>query len=314
METSSSATAASCEADVASHALIRTRAALDDLFSCAHQYRSSQSYLRLMEFVGRFRFYSPFNAMLIHIQMPGAAYVAPANRWQRKFGRAIKAGARPIVMLQPMGPVLFVFDVGDTEPLPGAPPLPPSVTDPFAVRSGSVGAELEQTIANAKRDGVNVIECLLGAQRAGSIAPSSPGHHLELAAALLAPRRYDLVLNSNLSREAGYTTLVHELGHLYCGHLGTPNAAWWPDRRGMKVEIKEFEAESVCYLVCTRRGIDNPSAEYLAGYVREFHETPPISLDALMKAACLIERMGQQQLPPRNASEISSSRRAIAKR
>jgi hypothetical protein len=86
--------------------------------------------------------------------------------------------------------------------------------------------------------------------------------------------------------------------HLYCGHLGTPDKAWWPDRRGLKVEIEEFEAESVCYLVCTRLGIDNPSAEYLAGYIRKF-ETPPISLDAVMKAAWLVERMGRQRLPIR---------------
>jgi hypothetical protein len=191
-----------------------TRAALDELFSCARHYKSTQSYLALMEFVGRFRFYSPFNAMLIHIQVPGATYVAPASRWHRKFHRNIKAGARPIVVLQPMGPVLFVFDVSDTEALPDAPALPPSVTNPFAVHSGHIGGELEQTIANARRDGVNVIERSYGSQGAGAIMVSDPGQYLEVAGgAELVPRRYDLVVNSDLSRVAGYATLVHELGH-----------------------------------------------------------------------------------------------------
>jgi hypothetical protein len=60
--------------------------------------------------------------------------------------------------LQPMGPVLFVFDVTDTEPLPGAPALPAKVERPFEVLHGRIGDELEQTIENAKRDGVNISE------------------------------------------------------------------------------------------------------------------------------------------------------------
>src|SRR5207248_2429484 len=61
--------------------------------------------------------------------------------------------------------------------------------------------------------------------------------------------------NSNLSAEARYAILVHELAHLYCGHLGTPNDKWWPDRRGLPHVAREFEAESVCFLVCERLGI-----------------------------------------------------------
>jgi hypothetical protein len=64
----------------------------------------------------------------------------------------------------------------------------------------------------------------------------------------------------------------------------------------LPLEIREFEAESVCYLLCTRLGIENPSAEYLAGYARSYETTPPISLDAVMKASWLIERMGRELL------------------
>lgn len=37
------------------------------------------------------------------------------------------------MILQPMGPVMFVFDVSETEPLPGAPCLPREVIAPFEV-------------------------------------------------------------------------------------------------------------------------------------------------------------------------------------
>ena len=280
-----------------------TRKALDDLFSLARQYNSSKAYLELMHFVARFHFYSPFNAMLIYIQMKGARFVAPPYRWGRDYGRQIKPGARPIVILQPMGPVMFVFDITDTAPLPGAPPLPDKVEHPFNVRQGYVGNKLAQTIENAKRDGVRVTEPRQGSQRAGSIQNASTTEYLDvLVNSKPQPRyervrlRYELLLNSNLSAEPRYATLVHELAHLYCGHLGTPNAKWWPNRSGLGLTEREFEAESVCYLVCGRLGIDNPSEEYLAGYVRGHEETPPISLDCVMKAAWLIEQMGRQRL------------------
>jgi hypothetical protein len=44
------------------------RTALDELFGLARKYNSSAAYLELMRFVGRFRFYSSFNAMLICTQ------------------------------------------------------------------------------------------------------------------------------------------------------------------------------------------------------------------------------------------------------
>jgi hypothetical protein len=280
-----------------------TRRALDELFTVARTFNSTKAYLELMEFVGRFRFYSPFNAMLIYTQMPGARFVAPAHRWARQFRRQINVGARPLVILQPMGPVLFVFDVIDTEPLPGAPALPTWVERPFEVRRGKIGDELERTIENAKRDGVNINERAQGSQRAGSIQTTGSGGYLDVTvvttpqtATQRVKRRYELLLNGNLQREARYATLVHELGHLYCGHLGTPEPKWWPDRRGLPLEIMEFEAESVCYLACTRLGIENPSAEYLATYVRDYEATPPISLDAVMKSSWLIEQMGRDRL------------------
>src|SRR5258708_39970613 len=84
------------------------RTALDELFTLARKYNSSDAYLELMRFVGRVRFYSPFNAMLVYAQMPGAHFVCTALSWRRYYLREVKIGPRPIVLLQPMGPILFV--------------------------------------------------------------------------------------------------------------------------------------------------------------------------------------------------------------
>src|SRR6202795_3431643 len=196
------------------------RAALDELFALAGKYNSSDAYLELMRFVGRFRFYSPFNAMLIYTQMPGAHFVCTARRWRKDFRREIKIGARPIVILQPMGPILFVFDVSDTAPLPNARPLPRKVEDPFQVRSGKIGRQLAQTMDNAKRDGVRVSERADGSQLAGSIQWAAAGQHLEFTIAkrpapksIQVPLCFELMLNSVLSAEARHGALVHELAH-----------------------------------------------------------------------------------------------------
>jgi hypothetical protein len=286
------------------------RRALDELFYHAHQYNSSVAYKELMDFVVRFRFYAPFNALLIHTQMPGAKYVAPAYRWFRDFGRHIRVGARPLVILQPMGPVMFVFDVSDTEPEANAPPLPPEVEHPFEVRSGKIGNEYAQTRENAKRDGISITEQDAGSQSAGAIQSAQKGQFIDVLAKLhpetvyvQVPRRYDLTLNLKHSAEAKYATLVHELAHLYCGHLGTPNDKWWPDRRGLHLDEREFEAESVCYLVCKRIGIDNPSDEYLSGYLCNSEFVPQISIECVMKASGLIEQMGRERLKLRKEKD-----------
>jgi hypothetical protein len=244
--------------------------------------------------------------MLIHTQMKGARYVAPAHRWNRDYQRRIKPGARPIAILQPMGPVMFVFDVIDTEPMPGAAPLPAKIDRPFEVSHGQISSELPKTIANCMRDGISVTEREAGSQSAGSIQSTPPGAYLQVMTKRMpkpelvrVPRRYASVLNSNLSREARFATLVHELGHLYCGHLGTPNPQWWPDRRGLETKVEEFEAESVCYLICERAGLTNPSKEYLAGYLRDNEEIPAISFDRVMRATGLIETMARERLPLR---------------
>jgi len=295
--------AAQWEQDVA-------KRALDELFSLARRYRSGPDFRSLMEFVRRFRFYSAFNAMLVHIQMPGATYVAPASRWHREFGRRIGPDARPLVILQPMGPVMFVFDVSGTIEGPHSRKLPREVTEPFEVRNGRVGAELQLTIANAKRDGVEVSERDAGSQSAGLIRTTRPGRSVAFEApkrseptVLQVPLRYELLLNRAHSAEAKYATLTHELGHLYCGHVGTPNDRWWPDRRGLQEAAAEFEAESVCYLVCGRLSIDNPSETYLAGYLAEGREVPSISLECVMKTVGLIEQMGRDRMNPRKARD-----------
>lgn len=284
--------------------------ALDELFSLTHQYRAGEAYRDLLKFVARFRSYSPYNAMLIHVQMPGAVFVAPPHRWLGTYQRTIRPGARPIVILQPMGPVMFVFDVSDTEPKACASSMPPEVENPFEVSGAALGSGLCRLIDNGKRDGVRVTFSKQGSQSAGSICHVAAGINASQTfqtgrdssgkpVTADIPIIYDLEVNANLDKEERYATIAHELAHLYCGHLGSPNLRWWPSRAGLGHVQREFEAESIAYLVCGRLGIANPSHRYLANYVSRHDQVPLISLDRVMATAGLIESMTRRRLKPR---------------
>ena len=117
----------------------------------------------------------------------------------------------------------------------------------------------------------------------------------------LVPVRYELILNSGLSPAAQYATLVHELAHLLCGHLGSPGKKFWPSRRGLDHVIREFEAEAVSHLVCQRLAIDSPSDQYISSNLDSQERLPEISLELVMKVAGEIERMGKERLPMRKA-------------
>ena len=297
------------------------QSALDEMFQYALRYTGSKEFEDLMRFTARFRMYSPFNALLAHIQMPGASYVAPAYRWARDYDRRIRPGARPIVLLRPGGPVMFAFDVSDTKPLRGAKPLPRHVTDPFATSGpGWAGSRLGWTAENAKRDGVLIAERDAGSQSAGQISEAETGAFVSFQFRTLPKPesrdvkvRYELLLNAKHSPEDQYATLAHELAHLYCGHLGTPNLDWWPSRCGLSEKEEEFEAESVAFLVCRRLGIENPSLEYLSGYLKNDIPIPAISLNCVMKSAGLIEQMGQRSFGLRKEKLRKEKESALVK-
>jgi hypothetical protein len=281
--------------------------ALDDLVGDARRYRNGQDFHKLLEFVAGFRGYSAFNAMLVHLQLDSARFVAPSGRWHDLYRRRVTAQSRPLIILQPFGPVMIVFDVSDTEPIDNnSPPLPPQVLNPFEVLvRADVSALAVRTEANAIRDGVRVLRVHGGSQAAGHIRPAH-GADLELVVRRRpewvvesVPLRYELAINRDHSASAAYATLVHELAHLYCGHLGAPDSRWWPNRSMLSDESQEFEAETISYLVCRRADSRTQFPPNLAQHLDHDEEVPPISLEQVLVASDLIEKMGRQWLPRR---------------
>lgn len=282
---------------------------LNELFLQTQRYRTGRDFRELLEFARRFRSYAPYNCMLLHMQRPGATFVAPASRWRSQYGREVRPAQTPLVILQPMGPVMFVFDVGQTTPLPNTQQLPIEVEAPFTASGAYAGSMLHWTIENAKRDGVRTSKQATGSQAAGSIQRFT-GRATQTVTKRVRPKHetveipvgYDVYVSENLDVAATFATVVHELAHLYLGHLGTPNEKWWPSRREVPHIVEEFEAESVAWMVCTRNGITPSSQRYLGVLVGSADPIPDIDLDLVLKTARTIEEMGRGRLPLRTKS------------
>lgn len=264
---------------------------LDKLFSEIGTYRKSTELNELFQFVKKFPQIAPYNAMLIHIQKPGSQYIATAAEWGRKFNRDINPGARPLVILRPFGPVSFVFELSDTY---GTAPFPEELINPFKVTGVISEVILARLIENLKSDGILFTEADHGSSSAGFIQISKSQREEKISRGkkeYWVKILYEMVVNRSHAKETKFATILHELAHVYCGHLGTPNPKWWEDRRFLSKNEREFEAESVCWLVCERLGIKNPSAEYLSGYLNSNEEIPDISIDTVLKSVAVIEAM-----------------------
>ena len=278
-----------------STARLDVRRSIDDLVSDAQRYRSSSDYRELLEFMARFRKQKPFNALLLHAQRPGARFVAPAHRWVEKYERQVKPGETPLVALQPFGPVMFVYDVSQTEPM-GEQALPDRFANAFAMPAlRNVEQALPRLIVNAKADGVRVAHGAAGAEHAGSIRPVIEGRTQQvvvdrrLMTTVHVPVGFEMVINRDHSPTEQLATVAHELGHLYCGHLGTPDPTWWPDRRKTTEKVREFEAETLAYLVCQRVDESARMPPYLDGYLEDNDTVPEgISLDVITKASGMV--------------------------
>lgn len=104
------------------------------------------------------------------------------------------------------------------------------------------------------------------------------------------PQYYQISVNSNNNMTENFASIVHELGHFFCQHLPSPGDKWWK-QRNVDHPIREFEAETIAWLVCERLGIENPSEKYLAGYISKFKNIPDVSIEMILKGVNQIEML-----------------------
>lgn len=249
---------------------------LDDLFVRIAEARHSEKFIEILNFVSKFKEYAPYNNMMVYIQRPTAKYWAREKDWNQRFDRTIKEDAIPIIILRPMGPIMLVYEIEDTE----GPELPEDLLNPYRVEGKFNPDDLEYLVYECLKDGIMVRGATLRGFLAGRAIRIG---NRELPIPIIE-------LNKNHKIKEQFATLCHEIAHIYLGHLGGDPDGKWPSRIGLNRIQRELEAESVAYIVCRRRNLITLSADYLAGYWSKPVDKENVSVDMIMKVAGRIEQ------------------------
>jgi hypothetical protein len=265
---------------------------VDGMFAAAGRFRSSREYMNLLRFIGRTTGYSALNGLLLYLQNPDISHVATAAAWYRRFGRKLTFTARPLFILAPMAPVRFVYDLADTD----GGPLSAAQLNPQPVSGGRLHELHANTVINSGLHGIAVREADRSQRPGPGVIPLTFDSRQRFERFALGDNdKYLVVLDNSLRAGEKYASLVCQLAHVYGGHLGIDDQAWWPDRRGVGRLPAEIEADSVAFLACRRLGLVDASRNFLLDYHYRDREVPRFSLNAVFQAFGYIEEMGRSQ-------------------
>jgi len=265
---------------------------VDEMFAASTRFRENRCLIELLRFIARFPGYSAFNGLLLYTQNSSATCVATARSWKQKFGRRPKFDARPIAILAPMAPILFVFDIQDTE----GPAVPAALLRPRATQPQLLNKVYTNTRHNCALHGIAVHETAMDHGTTGSasrITPALRKQYQELD--LQNDTSYLILIDRTQPIEDRYSLLVHELGHIFCSHLGIDRHAWWPEREDLNVKGEEIESDAVAYLVGERLGLGMAAAKHLPNYIARNHQLPAFSLNAVLQSVGYLEDMGKSR-------------------
>ncbi|MEP6648599.1 MAG: ArdC-like ssDNA-binding domain-containing protein [Lapillicoccus sp.] len=240
----------------------------------------------------KFHHYSFNNTVAILMQRPDASQVAGYRTWQ-SLGRQVRKGEQGIQILAPVtrrvtvddqaggdrhtgtrarpgaahepepagaGPrrlvgvrIAFVFDVSQTDPIPGAPPLPTPPPVPQLLTGQAPPGLWDGLARQVEEEGFTLVMTDPGGGARGRGRTNHTTRHVEV--------------NPDLEPAQKVKTLAHELGHTL---LHTPDQIPITDLHKPNGRARvEVEAESVAFLVSAAHGLDTSSYTfpYVGGWM-----------------------------------------------
>ncbi|SEA97598.1 protein of unknown function [Oribacterium sp. KHPX15] len=219
---------------------------------------------------------SMFNSALAFLQRPGVAWLLTEAEWE-SHGRSIRPDATPIVLMKPFGPVYFYYDFADTEGryVPRDIkwlnefhfPKPQPVADKF----------LPILKEACRYMSISYYEKAFGTKQLGEAGPREKPdiYTVSYDEEKTHQANYYITVSSTTNDTGRVHTLLHELGHILCGHIksdlrkeGQNYQVCKPPYRGkdLNLAIRETEAEKVCETVCRMINVTYNPDDYLEQY------------------------------------------------
>lgn len=267
---------------------------IDELQFLIKDYRDSVEFKNMLDFIGKFHLLAPYNAMLVYMQKPGSRLVLKGKDWL-EMNRVIRENAQKLITLRPFGPVQCMYDISDTEPtsdsqMTSDEELIDKYNRSFEIQEGEISKNMyNQLLSNLPSYGIYLDDNFNASSSYGGYV--KPYVH-EITPIAVPPSiirtssRFIISVNRSMSMTQKFCTICHELGHIFCHH-----ASYDPKKkRVLSLKEREFEAETIAWLVCKRHGIITQSEQYLATYAPE-GTIPVCSTELILKAVTEIEKM-----------------------
>ncbi|MCF8081801.1 MAG: hypothetical protein K9M96_01795 [Deltaproteobacteria bacterium] len=271
---------------------------LEKLLDKSKDFRHSMEFYDRLVFIKQSRYLAPYNAFLAMQQRSDITFVLSAYKWESQYQRKPRDNVQPIVIMKPFGPVEFVYDIKDTEGEGLFDYFPNLPTEEVCRRLYPVDGwipplehQYQIMVFNCRRLGLKFHEALL-----------DPRHHGQakfVSNRLRIPKKevtkenrltnYEIQVNRAYPVEGKLGALVHELAHIFSGHLeGSPETQQSKDDSEL-----EFEAEAVSYLYCYRRDFKPKSEQYLSNYLKDGWNPPLVMFETILKALKGIEDLSK---------------------
>ena len=270
---------------------------INRLFQDVKRYRKSANFKMMLDFYASFPYLGVYNAALVEQQRPGAKMVLTVKKWAELYDRKIKPNARPVIILLPFYPVEFLFDIYDTMPNGKYNKVEDNIVIEKIIKRHKaeckydVGFYIRNLVENLPKFGISYHNnYVVGSEIQSEIRVDDSEKlifWINKDQPIIHNSHFILSVRSGANDVEQLASIVHELGHLFCLHM---SHSWFKDRSYTK-QVKEFEAEVVSYLICSRIGIKTQSMEYLGCYVDENEEIPNIDIERIFDAVDLIEQI-----------------------
>ncbi|SFF07046.1 protein of unknown function [Marinobacter sp. DSM 26671] len=178
---------------------------------------------------------------------------------------------------------MLLYDIMDTE----GKPVPDNAFS-FAAKGDVTQKNIARYIDLISKVGIHTEHFDAGDRKAGSIQRLGPSRRPFKDKGVF---QFQINLNRNHDAPIQFATFIHELGHLFLGHLGDDKPLKIPSRTNVSHRQREIEAESVSYILCRRVGVSSRSQTYLSGFVEKNTTLEDIDIYQVMKAAGQVESL-----------------------